>query len=242
MNKKGLILPYVMLFMFVSHLMYLGILQINQLQLQHFHQLQGHYIAQLQSAYVEQQLRPTSNKIQQEIRTQLDSLLQAQLKDYVVTSQQPFQEVGSWIEATDSTAQSFVFICYPCIYLTDAYLQTVDAPDYLPFSDYASGKGLTLSQFSATIQTQLDGRMQLINQAEQEIVGDIHQTAPFPSEWSFTTGSVSYQSAQTDSLTILNQVPNYRIARKQTLSLPTAHYVIKWFCLHYQLATSDNSN
>lgn len=85
-NKKGMVLPLVMVMMVLSHLMYISLLAYNQIQTQSYHQLIRYYEAKVELDLLVTKLKAYSPKpfVEKEIKDLMLSQGEDLLRDFIV--------------------------------------------------------------------------------------------------------------------------------------------------------------
>ena len=245
MKKRGIILPYVMLFMVCSHLMYLGLLQLNQLQLQHFHQLQGHYMAQIQAQLLLARLQPTSEQIEQTLNEQLAQLLSDEVATATITAKHPLPQLNRWsywVEMQLPNQTNYLLIVHPVIYLADRYQELTEGSDILPLSQYRPTLPESAQMVLTSIEQTLAPDWQWFKQSEHQLKDAVYTSIIPDNQWNFSTGTIQLKKQAKQELSVLNQVPAYSIAREQKLTLLGADYLIDWHCQYYQALASEESS
>lgn len=75
LNKRGMALPFVMIFMVVSHLVYMGLIRLNQLNQVHYQLVQQHYVSQVQATMAQSLAKMDPKAFEHFINPQLEKIL-----------------------------------------------------------------------------------------------------------------------------------------------------------------------
>lgn len=212
LNRRGMALPIVFIFLVISQIVYMGLLRLNQLNMQHYRLFQQHYVASIQVLLTRAQLTPSPETLATQWERHIREVQAAQFNQRFGTAS------FTWL-----TEESYQM---GALQMDDGHIvvfeQTIEVLDGDFEVEHAMSSELLRLQIEA------DG-FTLLEEIQSEDRGEWQAPLVSDAHFIFNTGEVTHQSHR------LWSVPFHSDARvERFLPRVKCSYSVKWRVFFYQ--------
>lgn len=205
-NNRGLALPIVFVFLVISQLVYMGLLRLNQLNMQHYRLFQQHYAASIQWLIARTQSEASSQDFVQQWEQEVQAIFAKKFADRI--GEIPFE----WL-----TAESYQL---GAIQLSDKAVLVFEQNIEVLSGQFESPNIETSEELQRKIATE---GYRVVEEFQSEDRGQWQPEIIAEKEYLFNTGSVHYHASH-----VLSEVfdSDARVIRE--VAKPQCEYLVKW--------------
>ncbi|EKB53409.1 hypothetical protein [Facklamia hominis] len=236
-HQKGMVLPCVLVFMVISHLIYLSLCQLNQLQHQRITQFKAYYQSQLQNELLSEKLIQEQDQsfqqgFIQDLTKNIQNIHQTSLRRYQISTlaKSPSVQIG-FLSLTEPD-QVLIY----CIQIYPEWLPDTLNPEFpYNFTGIVSNKGF-IDEKPLEEESDYQSLKHSLQEAGYQSVQEYglrrryqYQESGLQGYFSFNTGQCLLETNPTNKRQIIYfQVNHPHLTRKEEYPLRTNSYILYW--------------